>query len=60
MYITNGSDEVADRIAAKIQSGSTSATNKVTLSEAFFTDEKYRRASWVAVIQMAFVVLNGF
>ena len=51
---------MAEQIAGKIKSGSTLATNKVTLVEAFFTNEKYRRASWIAVIQMAFVVQNGF
>ena len=60
MYITDGSDELATRIAASIRSKSTSATNKVTLKEAFLTDEKYNRASWISVITMSFTVLNGF
>ena len=37
MYITQGNDRTAGKIASAIKNVSTSETNKVTLKEAFFT-----------------------
>ena len=60
MYNIEGSDLKAKQIAAVIKSNQTTATNTVTLKEAFFTDEKYMRASWVSVLTLAFLVFNGY
>jgi len=59
-YDTGGSERQAQRIYNYIKRNSTQATSTVTFSEAFVTDEMYRRASWTNVAIIVFSELTGF
>ena len=59
MYITNGSDRTAGKIGKALKKTSTAETNKVTLKQAFISEPKYVRASWISVMTMTFCLLDG-
>ena len=59
VYETGGSEYEATRIANVIKGASTRETARVTLAQAFCTDEHYTRASWTAFAVCWFVIMNG-
>ena len=59
IYKTGGSEEMAEEIAAFISSTIQKQSTKVTYKEAFCSDEKYKRASWVNVVYIVFHELTG-
>ena len=60
MYHTQGNENIEKNIIESIKQTQNNETNKVTLKEAFITDERYTRASWVAVLLVFFIILNGY
>ena len=49
-----------DSVLAEIKRLSSVETNEVSLRDAFFRDERYRRSSWIAIVLTACVWLCGF
>ena len=59
IYRTEDDDAYAEEISDFIKSTIQTQSTKVTLKAAFFTDERYRRASWVSLIYIIFHELTG-
>ena len=60
VYKTEGNYRTATKIYNYIKMNSSDETSKVTFSQAFITDEKYVRASWVSIMIIIFSELTGF
>ena len=60
VYKTEGNFRTATKIYNYIKMNSSDETSKVTFSMAFFTDERYVRASWVSIMIIIFSELTGF
>ena len=59
IYQTNGDDDIAQEILEFISSTIQKASTSVSLKEAFITDERYTRSSWVNVVMIVFHELTG-
>ena len=60
VYKTDGHPREALRIYYKIKQNSSDETSRVSFTQAFFTDERYTRASLVGVMVVIFSELTGF
>ena len=60
IYKTDDLDCTDEQILEEIRRLSSVETNDVSLREAFWSDETYRRSSWVAIILTASVWFCGF
>jgi len=60
IYKTDGAHGNEDQILGEIKSLSSVDSNDVGIKDAFFTDEKYRRSSWIAILLSASVWLCGY
>lgn len=60
IYYTNDNDCTSEHVLGEIKRLSSVETNDVGLVDAFWTNEKHRRSSWIAICLTASVWLNGF
>ena len=60
IFFINQDECTEDQVLAEIKRLSSVDTNDVSLSDAFWKDERYSRSSWVAILLTACVWLCGF
>ena len=60
IYNTRGDYRTAVKIYNYVKKTSADETSVLTLPEAFCTDERYKRASWVSLMIIVFSELTGF
>jgi hypothetical protein len=60
VYLTEGDHWKAQQIYNYIKKTSSAETSRVTVAQAYCTDEKFKRASWVSLMIVVFTELIGF
>ena len=60
VYRTDGDSRTAQKIYNYIKKTSADSSQNVSFTQAFFTDERYVRASWVSLMIIVFSELTGF